>query len=68
MCQKAGITVVRTGFQHNDMRDDGSDEARESIAGKLDEFLSDDSQFSPVKTNTSPLMTDAVAPYVSSKN
>src|SRR6266403_3759297 len=29
--EKAGITVVNTGFQHNDMRDTGPDEAKVSI-------------------------------------
>ena len=42
-CEKAGITVVRTGFQHNDMRDTGPDEAKASIQGMLDKFLEDDS-------------------------
>ena len=27
-CEKAGITVVNTGFQHNDMRDTGPDAAK----------------------------------------
>ena len=31
ICEKAGITVVRTGFQHNDMRDTGPEEAKASI-------------------------------------
>src|ERR1700722_2009208 len=31
ICAKAGITVVRTSFQHNDMRDTGSDEAKTTI-------------------------------------
>ena len=35
--------MVRTGFQHNDMRDTGPDEAKESIEGMLDKFLDDDS-------------------------
>jgi pimeloyl-ACP methyl ester carboxylesterase len=63
VCEKAGITVVRTGFQHNDMRDTGAEEAKESIAGKLDSFLDDDSPLKPVKTP--PQMTDAgpVAPF-----
>jgi hypothetical protein len=65
-CEKAGITVVRTGFQHNDMRDTGPDEAKASIQGMLDSFLADDSPLRSVATKTSPLMTDAgpVAPYV----
>ena len=66
MCEKAGITVVRTDFQHNDMRDTGPDTAKESIQGMLDKFLGDDSPLKPVVTRTSPLMTDAgpVAPFV----
>jgi hypothetical protein len=64
VCEKAGITVVHTGFQHNDMRDDGAEEAKASIAGRLDNFLDDDSAPKPVETTTSQLMTDAgpVAP------
>ncbi len=64
-CEKAGITVVRTSFQHNDMRDTGPDEAKASIQGMLDKFLDDDSPLRAVDTNTPPAMTDAgpVAPY-----
>jgi len=66
VCEQAGITVVRTTFQHNDMRDTGPDEAKTSIQNMLDNFLSDESPLRPVVTKTSPLMTDAgpVAPYV----
>jgi hypothetical protein len=65
VCEKAGITVVRTSFQHNDMRDTGPDDAKASIQGMLDKFLDDESPLSPVDTK-SPLMTDAgpVAPFV----
>jgi len=64
VCEKAGITVVNTGFQHNDMRDDGAEEAKALIARTLDNFLDDDSPPKPVETKTPPLMTDArpVAP------
>jgi hypothetical protein len=64
VCEKAGITVVNTGFQHNDMRDTGPDQAKESIQGMLDKFLDDDSPLKPVETRA-PVMTDAgpVAPY-----
>jgi alpha/beta hydrolase fold len=41
VCEKAGITVVKTTFQHNDMRDTGSEEAKASIQGVLDKFLAD---------------------------
>jgi pimeloyl-ACP methyl ester carboxylesterase len=64
MCEKAGITVVRTAFQHNDMRDTGPDAAKESIQTMIDKFLDDDSPLKPV-TTPSPLMTEAgpVTPY-----
>jgi pimeloyl-ACP methyl ester carboxylesterase len=64
LCKKAGITVVRTTFQHNDMRDTGPDEAKESIQNRLDSFLDDDTPLKPVATKT-PLMTDAgpVTPF-----
>ena len=54
-CEKAGITVVKTDFQHNDMRDTGPDDAKASIQGMLDKFLSDtDSAIAPVDTTSSP--------------
>jgi hypothetical protein len=64
VCEKAGITVVRTNFQHNDMRDTGPEEAKESIQGMLDKFLEDDGPVGPadVKPN---VMTEAgpVSPF-----
>ena len=70
VCEKAGITVVNTGFQHNDMRDTGPDEAKASIRGMLDKFLEDDSKLTPVETKTPPAMTEPgpVALYAPSKN
>jgi hypothetical protein len=53
-CEKSGITVVQTGFQHNDMRDTGPDEAKSSIQGMLDKFLDDDSPLKPVDTTKAP--------------
>jgi hypothetical protein len=51
-CEKAGITVVNTGYQHNDMRDTGPDAAKSSIQTMLDKFLddSDSSALKPVPT------------------
>lgn len=50
-CEKAGITVVDTGFQHNDMRDTGPDSAKNSIQSMLDKFLDNfDSVIAPVDT------------------
>jgi pimeloyl-ACP methyl ester carboxylesterase len=65
ICEKAGITVVRTDFQHNDMRDTGPEEAKASIQEMVDKFLDDDSPLRPVDTRTPPVMTDAgpVTPY-----
>src|ERR1700716_1636974 len=55
-CEKAGITVVNTGFQHNDMRDTGPDEAKNTIQSMLDRFLVDtDSDIAPVDTRSAPL-------------
>jgi hypothetical protein len=69
-CEKAGITVVNTGFQHNDMRDTGPDEAKASIQDMLDKFLADDSPLKPVDTKNPPVMTDPgpVALYAPVKN
>ncbi len=54
-CEKAGITVVHTGFQHNDMRDTGPEQAKIAIQGMLDKFLDDDSSsLKPVATKTLP--------------
>ena len=66
VCEKSGITVVQTTFQHNDMRDTGSAEAKASIQNMLDKFLDEGSVLRPIVTQTVPLMTEAgpVAPYV----
>src|SRR3954449_11426108 len=50
VCEKSGITVVNTGFQHNDMRDTGPDNAKSTIQGMLDKFLddTDNSNLAPV--------------------
>ena len=37
--ESAGITVVQTSFQHDDMRDTGPDAAKNSIQSMLDKFL-----------------------------
>ncbi len=68
--EKAGITVVHTGFQHNDMRDTGPDEAKASIQDMLDRFLVDESPLKPVETKTPPALTDPgpVALYGPAKN
>ena len=67
--ENAGITVVQTTFQHNDMRDTGPDEAKSSITSMLDKFLVDtDSEVAPVDTRNAPppqiLDPGPVTPYV----
>ena len=41
MCEQAGITVVKTSYQHNDLSDRGPDEVKTAIGGMLDRFLDD---------------------------
>jgi len=67
--ENAGITVVQTTFQHDDMRDTGPDEAKNSIKSMLDKFLvNTDSELSPVDTRNAPppqiLDPGPVTPYV----
>jgi hypothetical protein len=51
ICEKSGITVVQTGYQHTDMSDRGPDEVKSTIQGMLDKFLEDDSPLRPVPTD-----------------
>jgi hypothetical protein len=64
----AGITVVQTTFQHNDMRDTGPDAAKRSIQTVLDKFLVDtDSDVGPLDTRNAPpqiLDPGPVAPHL----
>jgi hypothetical protein len=65
ICDKEGITVVNTTFQHNDMRDTGSDQAKSSIEGMLDKFLAD-TDADDVASPRAPELADPgpVTPYV----
>src|SRR3954449_9824675 len=59
LCEKAGITVVQTGFQHNDMRDTGPDAAKSSIQSMLDKFLDESDKsavLKPVPTKVPDLL------------
>jgi alpha/beta hydrolase fold len=71
-CAKDGITVVNTNFQHNDMRDTGSEEAKTSIQNMLDKFLADtdeSSDVSPVAASAQRMVDPGpVAPYVPTGN
>src|SRR5216683_1450267 len=69
VCEKSGITVVQTGYQHTDMSDRGPDNVKNTIQGMLDKFLDDDSPLKPVESNT-PKITEPgpVALYAPVKN
>jgi len=69
VCEKSGITVVNTGFQHNDMRDTGPDTAKTSIQTMLDKFLNDtdNSELAPVPTKTPDVLTLAPGPVALNK-
>jgi hypothetical protein len=51
VCAKAGITVVRTEFQHNDLSDRGPDNVKTHIQAMLDKFLDDESTPDPAQAN-----------------
>ena len=54
-CAKAGITVVRTGYQHTDMSDRGPDEVKSRIGGILDKFLDEtDNEATPAAAPDAP--------------
>ena len=47
MCEQAGITVVKTSYQHNDLSDRGPDEVKSAIGDMLDRFLDDQNPIAP---------------------
>ena len=64
-CEQAGITVVNTGFQHNDMRDTGPDAAKSSIESMLDKFLDESDKsgaLKPVPTKVPDVLTSSPGP------
>jgi hypothetical protein len=71
ICKEAGITVVKTNFQHNDMRDTGPDEAKDAIDATLDNFLNttDTDDLAPVDTKApQPAQPAPVALNAPAKN
>lgn len=70
-CEKAGITVVNTGYQHNDMRDTGPDAAKSSIETMLNKFLEDNNEateLKPVPTKVPDLLTSNPGPVPLASN
>jgi len=61
LCEKSGITVVQTGYQHVDMSDRGPDNVKLTIQGMLDKFLEDtdaSSALAPVPTKVPDISTN----------
>ncbi|MGP9811160.1 alpha/beta fold hydrolase [Rhodopseudomonas sp. NSM] len=55
ICDKAGITVVNTGFQHVDMSDRGPEDVKASISSALDQFLdTEGARPGPVRARQAP--------------
>jgi pimeloyl-ACP methyl ester carboxylesterase len=52
VCEKSGIQIVQTGYQHTDMSDRGPDEVKSTIQCMLDKFLDDESTLRPEVTTT----------------
>ncbi len=52
ICRKTGITVVNTEYHHSDMTDHGPDKMKIGIENTLSKFLNDDSDLSPVNSDT----------------
>ena len=46
VCAKAGITVVKTEFQHNELSDRGPESVKASIEAKVDAFLDEEGKTS----------------------
>lgn len=61
ICKKDGITIVRTDFQHNDMRDTGAEKAKQAIRNVLEKFLS---KTDKGDTGMAPTEASAPAPEV----
>jgi hypothetical protein len=57
ICAKAGIKVVRTEFQHNDLSDRGPDHVKAAIEAGVQAFLDEDEGPSSI-----PLLTAAASP------
>ena len=67
MCQKAGITVVKTTYQHTQLSDRGPDHVKTTIRSIIDKFLDDDTPAGTVdpeklqKGGSSQVVTSGVA-------
>ncbi len=60
-CAKAGITVVKTEFQHNDLSDRGPDQVKSTIQAKINEFLDAEEGPGPLASAAASMLPAAVA-------
>jgi hypothetical protein len=59
VCAKAGITVVKTEFQHNDLSDRGPDHVKAHIRALLDKFLDEEENLlGPAPANKADTTTE----------
>jgi pimeloyl-ACP methyl ester carboxylesterase len=69
-CAKAGIQVVKTEFQHNELSDRGSDQVKSFVEGAVHDFLNDlgeeDSPFNMPRLSKPRLTIDELAAAVPS--
>jgi hypothetical protein len=61
-CEKAGIKLVNTDFQHNELSDRGADHVKSTIQARVEQFLDEDDG-----APTIPLLTASVPPAASRK-
>jgi hypothetical protein len=59
ICEKAGIKVVKTEFQHNDLSDRGPDHVKARIQATVDSFLDEDGD-----PTTMPLLAASMPPLL----
>jgi len=67
VCAKAGITVVRTEFQHNDLSDRGAESVEASIEAKLHAFLDEEAK-AKASSPFGQLTAAAPSPTTTGKN
>jgi pimeloyl-ACP methyl ester carboxylesterase len=59
ICAKAGITVVRTEFHHNELSDRGPDHVKSTIQAKINQFLDDEEGADPLLAAVASVATVA---------
>jgi alpha/beta hydrolase fold len=63
MCRKAGITVVKTEFQHNELSDRGSDRVKTTIQALVHKFIDDDGSLKPGQIKPEDSAVNPIDPF-----